>query len=149
MLTELCAGTPSWVFTASTSEHVARCFSRLGLESVPFKGVIDCRTCAFETKHARSSFERAMAAAGVAAGDAGDCLLCDDAVKNIQAAKAMGWHTVLVGLFDRDTGARIVCPEADFHIASLHLLPDVLPHLFRQADATAASTTSAATAALQ
>ena len=48
------------------------------------------------------------------------CLFCDDSTKNIVAAKAFGWNTVLVGLYDRDSGEGIECEAADAHIASLH-----------------------------
>jgi len=121
---------PTWIFTASTREHVGRCVDRLGIADLPFKGIIDTRTCELETKHSPSSFNAAMAAAGVS--EAAGCLLCDDSVKNIQAAKAMGWTTVLVGKVDRDTGAPIQCAAADAHIDTLHSLPDVMPELFQQ-----------------
>jgi putative hydrolase of the HAD superfamily/pyrimidine and pyridine-specific 5'-nucleotidase len=58
------------------------------------------------------------------------CVFADDSVKNIKAAKEVGWRTVLVGLYDRDSGATIVCPEADAHIDSLHDLRAVMPELF-------------------
>ena len=50
--------------------------------------------------------------------------------KNINAAKEVGWRTVLVGLTDRDTGARIECPAADAHVASLRDLRTAVPELF-------------------
>ena len=53
-----------------------------------------------------------------------------DQVRNMEAAKAFGWKTVLVGSTDRDTGLPLVCPEADWQIDSLHALPSVLPELF-------------------
>jgi len=57
---------PTWVFTASTSEHATRCLQRVGLDTMPqLRGVIDCRACELETKHSRSSFEIAMKMAGV------------------------------------------------------------------------------------
>jgi putative hydrolase of the HAD superfamily/pyrimidine and pyridine-specific 5'-nucleotidase len=59
------------------------------------------------------------------------CICCDDNVKNVIAAKKMGWRTVLVGLHDRDTGALIQCNEADVHIASLHELQTVVPDVFQ------------------
>ena len=62
------------------------------------------QVCKLETKHSPSSFEAAMAFAGVVEPTA--CVLLDDSVKNIRAAKAMGWSTVLVGLTDRDSGKR-------------------------------------------
>ena len=119
---------PSWIFTASTSEHAKRCLERVGIGALPWRGVIDTRSCKLETKHSPSSFEAAMREAGVS--DPRRCVFCDDSVKNIKAAKAVGWRTVLVGLYDRDNGSRIVCQQADAHIASLHGLRGVLPELF-------------------
>jgi pyrimidine 5'-nucleotidase len=119
---------PRWIFTASTVEHVQRCLGRLGLANLPWLGVIDTRTCKLETKHAQSSFEAAMRHA--AAPNPAACILCDDSVKNIVAAKAVGWRTVLIGLNDRDTGKPIKCDAADFHLPSLHSLRTVLPECF-------------------
>lgn len=119
---------PYYVFTASTSEHARRCLDRLGLSGLPWKGVVDTRTCDLETKHSRSSFEAAMRFAGVTEAKA--CVFCDDSVKNIVAAKAVGWRTVLIGLYDRDSGKPIQCDAADFHLASLHSLRSVMPELF-------------------
>ena len=120
--------TPQWIFTASTREHARRCMERLGVHDLPWRGIIDTRSCKLETKHSRSSFEAAMRMANVT--DPKACVFCDDSVKNIVAAKAVGWRTVLVGLYDRDTGAPLVCEAADHQIASLHSLPSVVPECF-------------------
>lgn len=130
-LRKVLAGLPwnnTWVFTASTSEHAQRCLARVGLTELPWKGVIDCRSCNLETKHSRSSFEAAMRIAGVDEPTA--CVFADDSVKNIVAAKQVGWRTVLVGKTDRDTGKPIVCDSADVHVASLHELESAMPELF-------------------
>jgi len=63
--------------------------------------------------------------------DPSACVFADDSVKNIKAAKAVGWRTILVGLYDRDTGARITCDAADQHIASLRELRGVMPEIFK------------------
>ena len=63
--------------------------------------------------------------------DPSRCMLLDDSVKNIQMAKQVGFVTVLVGKTSRDTGASIVCAEADFHISKVAELEAVLPGLFR------------------
>jgi len=115
-----------FVFTASSREHAGRCIARVGVEGV-FEGVIDCRDCDLATKHDPESFKRAMAKAGVA--DATRCMLIDDSVANIRTAKALGMKTVLVGLYERNTGARVQCPEADWHIARLLDFSDALPQL--------------------
>lgn len=119
---------PSFIFTASASEHALRCMDRVGIKDLPWKGVIDTRSTNLESKHARSSFEAAMRIAGVTEPRA--CVFADDSVKNIKAAKEVGWRTVLVGRYDRDSGATIVCPEADAHIDSLHDLRAVMPEMF-------------------
>lgn len=101
---------------------------RVGLSELPIRGIVDTRTCRLETKHAPASFAAAMAAAGVT--DPAGCLLCDDSVKNIEAARAAGWRTVLVGKVDRDSGKPIECGAADVHLASLHGLAEAMPELF-------------------
>ena len=98
--------------------------------SLYWKGVIDTRSCKLETKHSRASFEAAMEIAGVM--EPGACIFCDDSVKNICAAKSVGWRTVLVGLVDRDSGVPIRCDAADVHIATLHELPEHFPELMGQ-----------------
>jgi pyrimidine 5'-nucleotidase len=120
---------PMYIFTASASEHAQRCMNAIGIADLPFRGIIDTRTCKFETKHSRSSFHAAMATANVS--DPSLCVFCDDNIKNVIAAKEMGWRTVLVGLHDRDTGALIKCNEADVHIASLHELQTAIPDVFQ------------------
>ena len=78
---------PHWVFTASTSEHANRCLDRLGLSGLPWRGIIDTRSCELETKHSRSSFEAAMRIAGVPEEQARACVFCDDSVKNIKVSR--------------------------------------------------------------
>ncbi|CAL1143158.1 unnamed protein product [Cladocopium goreaui] len=117
-----------WIFTASTEEHVRRCIRRLKLSSKDLAGIIDTRLCRLETKHHPSSFNVAMQRAGVARPE--HCLLCDDSLKNIRAAKRMGWRAVLVGYLSRGDGSPVQCEEADFHIGSIHELPEVMPELW-------------------
>lgn len=117
-----------WIFTASSSDHAKRCMERVGVGDLNWKGIIDTRTCKFETKHSDASFKAAMEAAGVT--NPAGCMLLDDSRKNIEAAKRFGWRTVLVGKKDRDSGAPIACNAADVHLETLHTMPDILPELF-------------------
>ena len=117
-----------YVFTASVAEHAERCLKKIGIPLDAFYNIVDTRTCRLETKHSWQAFDCAMVAAGTA--DHAECVLFDDSVKNIRMAKELGWTTVLVGLTARDTGDRIACAEADYHVASLHDIPAVLPGLF-------------------
>jgi pyrimidine 5'-nucleotidase len=119
---------PSWIFTASAREHAERCLERIGLAGLDWRGIIDTRTCGLETKHSEVSFRTAMRTAGVT--DPAACLFCDDSAKNITAAAAVGWRTVLVGKVDPVSGAEVKCEAAEFHIESLHELPKVLPDIF-------------------
>jgi putative hydrolase of the HAD superfamily/pyrimidine and pyridine-specific 5'-nucleotidase len=119
---------PRWVFTAAPREHAERCLARVGIPTDLFLGIIDCHACKLETKHSPSSFRVAMETAGVA--DPRACVLCDDSVKNIEAAKRFGWRTVLVGKTDRDDGSPVVCEAADVHIRSMHELREAMPELF-------------------
>jgi pyrimidine 5'-nucleotidase len=124
---------PTWIFTASAREHAERCVERIGLGDLEWRGIIDTRTCGFETKHSEVSFRTAMRTAGVT--DPAACVFCDDSVKNITAAAAVGWRTVLVGKVDPVSGEEVKCEAADFHIGSLHELPTVLPEIFGKAAA--------------
>ena len=118
-----------WIFTASSREHARRCMKRVGVDDL-FEGIIDCREVDLVTKHDPSSFKAAMKRANVT--DPSRCMLLDDSVQNIRAAKEIGWKTCLVGLYERDTDKRIECPEADFSVDRLIELRNVLPGLFSQ-----------------
>jgi len=117
-----------FVFTASAREHAERCLDKIGIKDL-FLGIVDTRVCKLETKHSDTAFRAAMAFAKI--GNAASCVLIDDSVKNIQAAKRQGWQTVLVGMTSRDTGKPISCPEADYHIPRVHDLPNAMPRLFK------------------
>ena len=116
-----------WVFTASSREHAMRCMKRVGVDDL-FEGVIDCREVNLVTKHDPESFKIAMKRA--CTPDPSRCMLVDDSVQNIRAAKSMGMRTCLVGLYERESNAKIVCPEADYSINRLIELKDALPGLF-------------------
>jgi pyrimidine 5'-nucleotidase len=116
-----------WIFTASSKEHAMRCMKRVGVDDL-FEGVIDCRQVNLVTKHDPESFKIAMKTAGVS--DPSRCMLLDDSVQNIRSAKSMGMRTCLVGLVDRESSSRIICPQADCTIDRLIELQDVLPGLF-------------------
>jgi len=117
-----------FVFTAAPREHCERCLDKIGIKDL-FLGIVDTRVCKLETKHSDAAFQAAMAFAGT--GKAASCVLIDDSIKNIQAAKRQGWQTVLVGMTSRDTGKPVSCPEADYHIPYVHDLPKVMPVLFQ------------------
>jgi pyrimidine 5'-nucleotidase len=123
----LTLGVRRFVFTASSREHAMRCMKRVGVDDL-FEGIIDCRDVDLVTKHDPSAFRLAMERAQVT--DASRCLLLDDSIHNIKTAKSLGMKTCLVGLYDRETGKRIDCKEADYEINRLIELRDALPNLF-------------------
>ena len=116
-----------YIFTASTREHAMRCLRRVGIDDL-FDGIIDCRDVNLVTKHDPDAFRLAMQRAG--AKDPSRCMLLDDSVQNIRTAKSLGMRTCLVGLYDRESGERIVGPEADYEVNRLIELEDALPNLF-------------------
>eukprot|EP00746_Dinoflagellata_sp_MGD_P015340 gnl/MRDRNA2_/MRDRNA2_134028_c0_seq1.p1 gnl/MRDRNA2_/MRDRNA2_134028_c0~~gnl/MRDRNA2_/MRDRNA2_134028_c0_seq1.p1 ORF type:complete len:244 (-),score=39.79 gnl/MRDRNA2_/MRDRNA2_134028_c0_seq1:338-1069(-) len=121
-----------WLFSASAPDHVERCLKILGIRHL-FEGIIAASSVdmfsrvGYVTKHDPKCFQAAMDMAGVS--DPKDCIFMDDSTKNIQTAKRIGWHAVLVGTVARD-GGKVVCPEADVTIAKICDLPEAVPELF-------------------
>jgi FMN phosphatase YigB (HAD superfamily) len=118
---------PKYIFTASIRDHAARCLQALGIDDL-FVDIIDCKTCNLETKHSPQSFETAMRIAGVE--DPERCVFLDDNLKNIEAARQMGWRSVLVGKVGRDCGLPVTSSDAENEIDRIHAVPKVLPELF-------------------
>jgi len=123
-----------WVFTAATREHAVRCLRRLGIEDC-FEGIIACSSkevfekAGYVSKHDRRCFEVAMAVAGVKPDEVSKCMLLDDSTSNLKTAKAMGWSTVLVGLYGK-TGQKVDCPEADAAVDEIKEIRKTVPQLF-------------------
>lgn len=122
---------PKYAFTASVREHALRCLQALGIADL-FVDIIDCQTCNLETKHSRHSFETAMRVAGVA--DPEHCLFFDDNLTNIEAARNIGWRSVLVGRVGRDCGQPISSEHAELELDRIHQVEEALPELFGPAE---------------
>ena len=118
---------PKYIFTASVRHHAERCLKALGIDDL-FVDIIDVKTCNFATKHSREAFEAAMAHAGVNEPEC--CLFLDDSMKNIAAARDVGWRSILVGTLGRDCGTKISTEDAEHEIDRIHDMPKVLPELF-------------------
>jgi pyrimidine 5'-nucleotidase len=119
---------PRYVFTASVEAHARRCIRALGIEEYFDPTIIDCKRCDLETKHSQHSFAKAMEVAGVT--DPQACLFLDDSLTNIQAARHVGWRSILVGKVARDTGSAISSEHAELEIRTIHGIESVLPELF-------------------
>lgn len=116
-----------FVFTASVSHHAQRCLEALGIADL-IEGIIDVKDCQFETKHSVTSFHIAMEKAGI--DDPEACVFLDDSVKNIMAAREVGWRSVLVGRVGRDCGKTVTTEHAEHEVDRIHQLPEVFPELF-------------------
>ena len=122
---------PKYAFTASVREHAKKCLETLGIADL-FVGIIDCKTCDLETKHSRHSFETAMRVAGIE--DPEHCLFFDDNLTNIEAARKIGWRSVLVGRVGRDCGTLVSSEHAELELDRIHQVEEALPELFGPAE---------------
>jgi pyrimidine 5'-nucleotidase len=121
---------PKYIFTASVRDHASRCIQALGISDL-FVDIIDCKACNLETKHSHHSFYSAMQIAGLDVNvDAEHCLFFDDNIKNIEAARNIGWRSILVGRVGRDCGEPITTEHAENEIDRIHHIPTILPELF-------------------
>ena len=118
---------PKYVFTASARHHAEKCLKALGIEDL-FVDIIDVRTCNLATKHSPEAFQAAMKVAKV--DDPEACIFLDDSVKNISAARKIGWRSILVGKIGRDSGLLISSEDAEHEIERIHDMRRVLPEIF-------------------
>lgn len=128
MLKRIDPTVPKYVFTASVRHHAERCLKALGIRDLFEEVIIDVKVCGLATKHSREAFEKAMEIAGVSEPEA--CYFLDDSVRNIVAAREVGWRSVLVGRKGRDCGEVIESEDAEHEIDRIHDLPNIYPELF-------------------
>ena len=142
MILNMAPDIPKYIFTSSVAHHASRCLQALGIDDLFVEPIIDCKMCNFESKHTLHSFQVAMKIAGIRNPE--ECLFLDDNLTNIQAARQVGWRSVLVGRTGRDSGLPVSSEHAELEIDSIHEVPQVLPELFVTTTAAANSTTTAA-----
>jgi len=118
---------PKYIFTASVRHHAENCLLALGIHDL-FVDIIDVKACNLATKHSPEAFHAAMTIAGIT--DPESCILLDDNLKNINAARQVGWRSVLVGRVGRDCGTTITSEHAEHEIEKIHDFPTVYPELF-------------------
>lgn len=110
-----------WIFTNADSLHAQRVLATLKLEGC-FEGIIDVRAMDFLNKPDPLAYRRALEIAGV--DNPHDCVLLDDAARNLGPAREMGFTTVLVNPdFENNS--------AQYHICSIRDLPGVMPELWQ------------------
>ncbi len=109
-----------FIFTNADVNHARRVLNILQLGEC-FEQIIDIRALDFICKPAPDAYRRALEIAGGL--NPGECILFDDAPRNLGPAREQGWYTVLVGHERAD-------PTADQSIPSLHDLPRAMPQLW-------------------
>ena len=127
MLEKMDPSIPKYVFTASVRHHAERCLQALGVQNY-FEDIIDVRSVGLVTKHSDEAFRAAMKIAGVK--DPFACVFLDDSVKNIEAARRIGWRSILVGRVGRDCGKPISSEHSEHDIDRIHQFRLVYPELF-------------------
>ena len=103
-----------WIFTNADDKHAARVLNILGIQDC-FAGIIDIRAIDFACKPEIIAYQRALIVAGD--GDPTQCVIFDDALRNLNPARELGFYTVLVGKNGIER-------TADRSISSLHCLKD-------------------------
>lgn len=105
------------IFTNADTNHANRVILSLGLEGC-FDQIIDIQDIDPFCKPQVQAFSKAMEIAGV--DDPSECVMIDDALRNLQAAREIGLYTIQIGTENRSDGI-------DAAINSLIDLPKVLP----------------------
>jgi putative hydrolase of the HAD superfamily len=109
-----------WIFTNADDKHAARVLNILGIQDC-FAGIIDIRAIDFACKPETIAYQRALLVAGDE--DPSQCVIFDDALRNLNPAHELGFYTVLVGN-NGNAGA------ADRSVSSIHQLRESLPELW-------------------
>ncbi len=116
-----------YIFTNAPEDYARRVLGILGIER-HFRRIFDINFIAYESKPAASAYQRVLEALNVR-GD--ECLMIDDAARNLAPAKALGMRTVLLN------GRGVEYAEAqlgvDHTIVKIDELVDVLATLHSHA----------------
>lgn len=110
-----------WIFTNADIHHAQRVLTTLDLEGC-FNGIIDVKAMDFLNKPDPLAYYCALEIAG--ATDPHACVLLDDAARNLEPARQMGFTTVLVNPIYQNN-------SAEYQITSIRDLPKALPELWQ------------------
>ncbi|MGB2911364.1 MAG: pyrimidine 5'-nucleotidase [Anaerolineales bacterium] len=110
-----------WIFTNADSEHAKRVLTILGLGEC-FNGIIDVKAMDFACKPEAEAYQRALNLAGSPAPE--ECVLIDDSLLNLKAARDLGMMTILVR---SDANEH---PAATYTIPNLAVLRRTVPILW-------------------
>jgi len=109
-----------FLFTNADKTHAQKCLQALDIPEEIFDDIIDVVAVRFKNKPDFDSFSTALAKANV--DEPSKALLFDDSVRNLRAAKNLGWRVVGVGGTSKEG-----VDFCDAWIPSLHYLPYILP----------------------
>ncbi len=112
-----------YIFTNAPDDYARRVLNILGIER-HFRRIFDINFIAYESKPAASAYEKVLAALN-ARGD--ECLMIDDAARNLAPARALGIQTVLLN--GRGTEFKEAPPGVDHTITRIDELLDILEKL--------------------
>jgi putative hydrolase of the HAD superfamily len=110
-----------WIFTNADSNHARRVLTILGITDC-FAGIIDIRAIDFACKPERIAYQKAMAI--TTDTDPSRCVIFDDAVRNLNPARELGFFTVLVGKNGTE-------PTVDRTISNLLEMRECIPELWQ------------------
>lgn len=110
-----------WIFTNADSNHAQRVLNILGISDC-FAGIIDIRAIDFACKPERIAYQKALAI--TTDTDLSRCVIFDDAVRNLNPARELGFFTVLVGKNGTE-------PTVDRTISNLHEMRECIPELWQ------------------
>jgi pyrimidine 5'-nucleotidase len=106
-----------WIFTNADQPHADRILNILGIQDF-FDGIIDVWKMDPFVKPMEGAYQFALNYTGTA--DARKCIFLDDSPRNLEAAGALGFFTVLVG----EDG---IPHTADRSLKTIHQLPALFP----------------------
>ncbi len=112
-----------YIFTNAPADYAQRVLRILGIER-HFQRIFDINFIAYESKPAVSAYNKVLSALN-ARGE--ECLMIDDAARNLAPARALGIQTVLLN----GRGAQVdeAQPGVDHTIAKIEELVDILAKL--------------------
>ncbi|MCU0485047.1 MAG: pyrimidine 5'-nucleotidase [Anaerolineales bacterium] len=114
-----------WIFTNADIAHAQRVLQVLNLEDC-FLGIIDVRAIGFSNKPQPEAYLKAMQIAQVE--DPEQCILLDDALRNLEPAGKLGFTTILVN--PNPAAATPNGFKPHFAIPDLVALPGIMPKLW-------------------
>jgi putative hydrolase of the HAD superfamily len=112
------------IFTNSSREHALRVLKSLDIAD-QIEQIIDILSLEFVNKPDPGAYTRALTLSGDP--DPRDCTMIDDRLANLIPAGQLGFTTILVG-------SNLDGHQADFQIASIHALPDILERIKKDGD---------------